>query len=184
MIDQSHNLKGKIEATVQTVVTAQELWLKAALVDREAAGAVFSSPATWSPPKSSSAAHSGTMSAHSPRHGAKRAACPPIRWPPCAPAAMSSASAASAAAARPQSTATPEIQASSRCAMQLLQLQIEGRTGEDQVAQGKNQAAVPDSHSLQGARRPRAAGAESRPGHPRRRFPAAPRSPRPASIAS
>jgi L-rhamnose isomerase / sugar isomerase len=35
MIDQSHNLKGKIEATVQTVVTAQELWLKAALVDLE-----------------------------------------------------------------------------------------------------------------------------------------------------
>jgi len=35
MIDQSHNLKGKIEATVQTVVTSQELWLKAALVDRE-----------------------------------------------------------------------------------------------------------------------------------------------------
>ncbi len=35
MIDQSHNLKGKIEATVQTIVTAQELWLKAALVDRK-----------------------------------------------------------------------------------------------------------------------------------------------------
>jgi len=35
MIDQSHNIKGKIEATIQTVVTAQELWLKAALVDRE-----------------------------------------------------------------------------------------------------------------------------------------------------
>jgi L-rhamnose isomerase/sugar isomerase len=35
MIDQSHNLKGKIEAMVQTVVSAQELWLKAALVDRE-----------------------------------------------------------------------------------------------------------------------------------------------------
>ena len=35
MIDQSHNLKGKMEAMVQTVVTAQELWLKAALVDRE-----------------------------------------------------------------------------------------------------------------------------------------------------
>ena len=34
MIDQSHNLKGKIEATVQTVVTAQELYLKAVLVDR------------------------------------------------------------------------------------------------------------------------------------------------------
>ncbi|MGA2351853.1 MAG: TIM barrel protein [Terracidiphilus sp.] len=35
MVDQSHNLKGKIEATVQTVVTAQELWLKAALIDRK-----------------------------------------------------------------------------------------------------------------------------------------------------
>jgi L-rhamnose isomerase/sugar isomerase len=28
-------MKGKIEASVQTVVTAQELWLKAALIDRE-----------------------------------------------------------------------------------------------------------------------------------------------------
>lgn len=35
MIDQSHNLKGKIEAMVQTVMTAQELYLKAALVDHE-----------------------------------------------------------------------------------------------------------------------------------------------------
>ena len=35
MIDQSHNLKGKIEANVQTIMTAQELWLKAALLDRE-----------------------------------------------------------------------------------------------------------------------------------------------------
>lgn len=34
MIDQSHNLKGKLEAMVQTVATAQELWLKASLVDR------------------------------------------------------------------------------------------------------------------------------------------------------
>jgi len=34
MIDQSHNLKGKIEAMVQTVVTAQELFAKAALVDQ------------------------------------------------------------------------------------------------------------------------------------------------------
>ncbi len=33
MIDQSHNLKGKIEAMVQTVMAAQELYLKAALVD-------------------------------------------------------------------------------------------------------------------------------------------------------
>jgi L-rhamnose isomerase / sugar isomerase len=35
MIDQSHNLKGKVEAMVQTVAAAQELWLKAALVDRD-----------------------------------------------------------------------------------------------------------------------------------------------------
>jgi L-rhamnose isomerase/sugar isomerase len=34
MIDQSHNLKGKVEAMVQTVVTAQEIFAKAALVDR------------------------------------------------------------------------------------------------------------------------------------------------------
>jgi L-rhamnose isomerase/sugar isomerase len=33
MVDQSHNLKGKIEAMIQTVTTAQELWAKAALVD-------------------------------------------------------------------------------------------------------------------------------------------------------
>ena len=35
MIDQSHNLKGKVEAMVQTVASAQELWLKSALVDRD-----------------------------------------------------------------------------------------------------------------------------------------------------
>jgi L-rhamnose isomerase / sugar isomerase len=35
MIDQSHNLKGKIEAMVQSVIAAQELYAKAALVDRE-----------------------------------------------------------------------------------------------------------------------------------------------------
>jgi L-rhamnose isomerase/sugar isomerase len=33
MIDQSHNLKGKMEAMVQTVSTAQEIFAKAALVD-------------------------------------------------------------------------------------------------------------------------------------------------------
>ncbi len=36
MVDQSHNLKPKIEAMIQTVVTAQDLWVKAALVDRQA----------------------------------------------------------------------------------------------------------------------------------------------------
>jgi L-rhamnose isomerase/sugar isomerase len=35
MIDQSHNLKGKMESMVQTVAAGQELWLKAALVDRD-----------------------------------------------------------------------------------------------------------------------------------------------------
>ena len=35
MIDQSHNLKGKIEAMIQTVEAARELYAKAALVDHE-----------------------------------------------------------------------------------------------------------------------------------------------------
>src|ERR1700727_506019 len=34
MIDQSHNLKGKMEAMVQTVMAAQELFAKAALIDQ------------------------------------------------------------------------------------------------------------------------------------------------------
>ncbi len=40
MIDQSHNLKGKLEAMVQTVVAGQELYARAALVDAEALGAL------------------------------------------------------------------------------------------------------------------------------------------------
>ena len=43
MIDQSHNLKGKLEAMVQTVVMAQELFAKAALVDRERLSALQNS---------------------------------------------------------------------------------------------------------------------------------------------
>ena len=35
MVDQSHNLKNKIEAMIQTVCTAQELYAKAAIVDHE-----------------------------------------------------------------------------------------------------------------------------------------------------
>ena len=35
MIDQSHNLKGKIEEMVQTVCTAQEIYAKAALIDQD-----------------------------------------------------------------------------------------------------------------------------------------------------
>ena len=37
MIDQSHNLKGKIEETIQTVTMAQQLFAKAALVDHAGA---------------------------------------------------------------------------------------------------------------------------------------------------
>jgi L-rhamnose isomerase/sugar isomerase len=36
MIDQSHNEKSKVEATIQTVVMAQELYAKAAIVDHDA----------------------------------------------------------------------------------------------------------------------------------------------------
>src|SRR5206468_2625836 len=36
MVDQSHNLKGKIEAMIQTVTMAQELYAKAALVNHSA----------------------------------------------------------------------------------------------------------------------------------------------------
>ena len=35
MVDQSHNLKPKIEAMIQTVMTAQKLFAKACLVDRD-----------------------------------------------------------------------------------------------------------------------------------------------------
>src|SRR5579871_1356120 len=38
MVDQSHNLKGKIEAMIQTVTMAQQLFAKAALVDHAALG--------------------------------------------------------------------------------------------------------------------------------------------------
>ena len=38
MIDQSHNLKGKIEETIQTVTVAQQLYAKAALVDHAELG--------------------------------------------------------------------------------------------------------------------------------------------------
>jgi L-rhamnose isomerase / sugar isomerase len=37
MVDQSHNLKPKIEAMIQTVCTIQELFAKALLVDRKEA---------------------------------------------------------------------------------------------------------------------------------------------------
>jgi len=36
MVDQSHNLKNKIEAMIQTVMTAQQIYAKAAIIDHEA----------------------------------------------------------------------------------------------------------------------------------------------------
>ncbi len=42
MIDQSHNLKGKIEAMIQTVMVAQELFAKASMVDHAALAAAQS----------------------------------------------------------------------------------------------------------------------------------------------
>ncbi len=44
VIDQRHNLKGKIEAMIQTVTMAQELFAKAALVDRERLDAAQKEP--------------------------------------------------------------------------------------------------------------------------------------------
>jgi len=39
MIDQSHNIKPKIEAMIQTAMTAQELFCKTLLIDHDAAAA-------------------------------------------------------------------------------------------------------------------------------------------------
>jgi len=44
MIDQSHNLKGKIEAMIQTVVMAQELFAKASIVDHKSLAAAQAGP--------------------------------------------------------------------------------------------------------------------------------------------
>ena len=48
MIDQSQNLKGKIEAMIQTVTAAMELYAKAALVNHETLAAHQIRPSTWS----------------------------------------------------------------------------------------------------------------------------------------
>src|SRR6202043_503267 len=39
MVDQSHNLEAKLPAIIRTVMTLQEQWIKAHLVDREALAA-------------------------------------------------------------------------------------------------------------------------------------------------
>ena len=47
MIDQSHNLKGKIEAMIQTVTAIMELFAKAALVDHKKLAQPAGSNARW-----------------------------------------------------------------------------------------------------------------------------------------
>jgi len=49
MVDQSHNLKDKTEEMIQTAVTAQELYTKAALVDRESLARHQERPPWWMP---------------------------------------------------------------------------------------------------------------------------------------
>ena len=61
MVDQSHNLKGKIEAMIQTVTMAQELYAKAALVD-----------------------HGGWPGAGAPRSRAAESSCRTPSRPTCA----------------------------------------------------------------------------------------------------
>ena len=78
MVDQSHNLKGKIEAMIQTVRTAQELWAKAALVDRAGAGRSTSRPATSCRPSAASPTRSPPTRGRSSRRGPPRTACRPI----------------------------------------------------------------------------------------------------------
>jgi L-rhamnose isomerase/sugar isomerase len=46
MLDQSHNIKGKIEATIQSVIAAQELFAKASVVDRDRLAELQSSTKT------------------------------------------------------------------------------------------------------------------------------------------
>ena len=89
MVDQSHNLKGKIEAMIQTVRTAQELWVKAALVDRARAGR---SPVGLRPRGRRALPHRRVRHRHAAaRHapGPPRAACRPTPSRPSATAATS-----------------------------------------------------------------------------------------------
>jgi len=132
MIDQSHNLKGKIEATVQTVVTAQELLLKAALVDRVRL-----------------ADYQGSCDLVAAEELFRRRIldrCPPLAtawrearglpadpWPPFAPAATSNASPANEAAAIRPLTITPERRYARLSTVSLLEL----RAGRHLIAKTK-----------------------------------------------
>ena len=78
MIDQSHNLKPKVEAMLQSVVTAQELFLKACLVDRERLTDFQKNATSWAP-KRLCAARFSPMSRRFCGRGAKKTVCRLIR---------------------------------------------------------------------------------------------------------
>ena len=92
MIDQSHNLKGKIEAMIQTVTTAQELFAKAALVDHEQLAPLQTSCAWWTPRRCLQGRLLHRRAPRDPRVGQSPRDCPQTRWTPSARAAIWSTS--------------------------------------------------------------------------------------------
>ena len=97
MIDQSHNLKGKIEAMIQTVTTAMELYAKAALVDHEKLAAAADALRAGGRRELSEGRVLHRRAAGDPRVGRSPRACRRIRWTPSARAAIWSGSPPSAA---------------------------------------------------------------------------------------
>ena len=96
MIDQSHNLKGKMEAMVQTVAPARNYG------SRQPSSIASNSDtcrtnANWWPRRNFSAARFGTTFGRSSKSGACPAVFPKIRWRPWPRAATCSASVPSAA---------------------------------------------------------------------------------------
>ena len=112
MVDQSHNLKPKIEAMIQTVTTAQELVAKAAIVDHETSRERTSSAAiSWMPKIASKTLSAPTLDLRS-KNGAKRTPFPRDRSRHSGKAVICSKSKRSARGKnRVSSRATPEKQA-------------------------------------------------------------------------
>ena len=79
MVDQSHNLKGKMEAMIQTVCTAQELSPRPPSWTTRA-WRLFSRAARWSKPRRPCAAHSGMTCGRCCAIGGAATVCPKI---PC-----------------------------------------------------------------------------------------------------
>ncbi len=92
MIDQSHNLKGKIEAMIQTVTTAMELYAKAALVDHAKLDALQKRCELVDAEDCLKDAFSTDVRPGHPRMGRSRAGCRPTPWTRSARAATWSAS--------------------------------------------------------------------------------------------